>query len=325
MLTPRQTAARLRRSRRLSRNRVSWKLSEAEKQNGLCGCRRTSRQNCRCFRPRTRRRYQNRRKRQWRCVWTGALFCLRCRIRPKTVFAEQLSAAVAGAKTYPQFNQLSAALWKAHGASLVDDITAQGLAEAIQSRKAQMLGLTASRTIKRTHGLPKPVKPRSSDRQASIERRRKVALCGAVPSRLAAGFTLSELATLSVIAKETKRHGSCQLHLDAIAALAGCCRTTVQNALRQAVRQGLIQVKERRRRGLRSLTNVVSIVSAEWRSWLKLGGRVQNSEHHVKQLFIHTEFSTTPPSSPIGRNSRFCYVPVSRNDTGQKRYEYGNS
>ena len=241
------------------------------------------------------------------------------------MFAEQLSAAVTGAKTYTQFNQLSAALWKAHGASLVDDTTAQGLAEAIQSRKAQVVGLTASRTIKRTHGLPKPVKPRSSDRQASIERRRKVALCGAVPSRLAAGFTLSELATLSVIAKETKRHGSCQLHLDAIAALAGCCRTTVQNALRQAVRQGLIQVKERRRAGLKSLTNVVTIVSAEWRSWLKLGGRVQNSEHHVQQLFIRPVDYDETPATSVDTQRRLCSVLVSDNKSGITPYDRRNS
>jgi DNA-binding transcriptional regulator LsrR (DeoR family) len=31
-----------------------------------------------------------------------------------------------------------------------------------------------------------------------------------------------------------RRHGACSLHLDAIAARAGVCRTTVQNALRQA-------------------------------------------------------------------------------------------
>jgi hypothetical protein len=35
---------------------------------------------------------------------------------------------------------------------------------------------------------------------------------------------------------------------------------------------GLILVKERRRPGLPSLANVVTIISAEWTGWLKLGG-----------------------------------------------------
>jgi hypothetical protein len=67
------------------------------------------------------------------------------------------------------------------------------------------------------------------------------------------------------------RRGVCALHIDAIAALAGCCRTTVKNALRQSRLLGLILVKERRIPGRKSLTNLISIVSREWLGWLKLG------------------------------------------------------
>lgn len=202
------------------------------------------------------------------------------------MFAEQLSAAVAGAKSYSQFNQLSAALWKAHASGLLDDDAAQKAAEAIQARKSLFALSYTTKNKKLTRGLTKPFKQRSRYRQQSIERRRRVAMSGAVPSRLSAAFTLSELAVLSVIARETKRQGSCQLPLDAIAAMAGCCRSTVQNALRQAISLGLISVKERRRAGLKSLTNLISITCKEWRAWLRLGGnRVQKSEHHVNQLF----------------------------------------
>ena len=45
-----------------------------------------------------------------------------------------------------------------------------------------------------------------------------------------------------------------------IAALAGVSRSTTQNALRAARRLGLIEVKERRRRGLPSLTNVIKVI-----------------------------------------------------------------
>src|SRR5271165_3023335 len=54
--------------------------------------------------------------------------------------------------------------------------------------------------------------------------------------------------------------------------LAGGERTTVQNALRQGRLLGLILVKERRIPGRPSLPNLVSIVSKEWSTWLKLGG-----------------------------------------------------
>jgi hypothetical protein len=39
----------------------------------------------------------------------------------------------------------------------------------------------------------------------------------------------------------------------------------------------LVTVTERRRRGQRSLTNVIHIISQEWRLWLSKGGGFRNS------------------------------------------------
>ena len=97
-------------------------------------------------------------------------------------------------------------------------------------------------------------------------------MSGVVPAKIAAAFTPGELAVLSVIGRQCQRGGTCSLPIDAIAALAGVSRTSVQNALRQARRLGLLEVKERRRRGLRSLTNIVRVISKDWTAWLKLGG-----------------------------------------------------
>ena len=99
-------------------------------------------------------------------------------------------------------------------------------------------------------------------------------MSGVVPAKIAASFTMAELAVLTVIARQCQRAGVCTLHIDALAALAGCCRTVVKNAIRQARLLGLILVKERRVPGLPSLTNVVRIVSKDWIGWLKLGGGV---------------------------------------------------
>jgi hypothetical protein len=96
----------------------------------------------------------------------------------------------------------------------------------------------------------------------------------AMPPSLAAKFTWGEVAVLRVIGDEVMRHGACSLYIDAIAAMAGMHRTTVQNALRQARRLGLITVEERRPPGRRkSLTNIVRIVSEEWLTWLRRGPR----------------------------------------------------
>jgi len=97
-------------------------------------------------------------------------------------------------------------------------------------------------------------------------------MSGVVPAKIAASFTTGETAALTVIARQVQRAGVCVLPIDAIAAQAGVERTTVQNALRQGRLLGLILVKERRIPGRPSLPNVVSIVSKEWTTWLKLGG-----------------------------------------------------
>jgi hypothetical protein len=94
---------------------------------------------------------------------------------------------------------------------------------------------------------------------------------------------MAELAVLTVIARQCQRAGTCSLHIDAIAALAGCCRTVVKNALRQARLLGLVLVKGRRIPGQNSLTNIISIVSKEWLGWLKLGvgvKRVTTTDNH---------------------------------------------
>ena len=100
-----------------------------------------------------------------------------------------------------------------------------------------------------------------------------------MPPFLAAQFTVGELAALRIVADEAHQHGGCRLHLDSIAARAGVCRSTAQDALRQARRLGLVTVQERRRRGMASLTNVVRIVSREWTAWIDRRG-VQKNEYH---------------------------------------------
>jgi hypothetical protein len=98
-----------------------------------------------------------------------------------------------------------------------------------------------------------------------------------MPPALARKFTQGETAVFRIISDEVRLHGRCDLHIDAIAARAGTCRTVVKNALREARRLNLVTVQERRRRGQRSLTNVIHIFSREWRDWLAKGGGVRKS------------------------------------------------
>jgi hypothetical protein len=86
-----------------------------------------------------------------------------------------------------------------------------------------------------------------------------------LPPALDSRFTLRQLRVLRIIDHECRVHGECSLHLDVIAARAGVCRSTVRNTLREARKLGLITLQERRRLCQPSLTNIVRIVSSEWK------------------------------------------------------------
>jgi hypothetical protein len=95
-----------------------------------------------------------------------------------------------------------------------------------------------------------------------MERRRRLAASGAVPGRIAAGFTQDEAAVLSVIGREVQGELPRSLGL-----------REPQHGSKRVARGppvGLVTATERRRRGAKSLTNVVEVISGEWRSRLKL-------------------------------------------------------
>ncbi|MGO9771957.1 MAG: hypothetical protein ACLPSW_20900 [Roseiarcus sp.] len=198
--------------------------------------------------------------------------------------AAQFHAAAEAARNFAALDNVSRLLWRAHAEGLLDDNATQAAAEAIEASRRLLRGPRASATQKRAYAPPRPC--RSPDRTKSIARRRSVAASGSVPSKIAASFTLGEVAALSVIAREVQRQGRCALPIDAIAAMGGICRTTAQNALRQARALGLVHVQERPQPGRKHLPNLVTVASPEWRTWLKLGSdRAQKREHHEYQLF----------------------------------------
>lgn len=189
------------------------------------------------------------------------------------MISDQFAAAVVAARNSAALDQVARLLWRAHAEGALDDAAAEAVSGAVQARRAVFATKPPVSQSENASSRRRPVTPRSPDRQASLERRRRCALSGALPAAMAAAFTLGEIAALAVIAGQVRRSGACVLPIDAIAALAGVGRSTVQNALRQAARIGLIERQERRRAGQRSLTNILRIISPEWLSWLRFGGK----------------------------------------------------
>lgn len=110
---------------------------------------------------------------------------------------------------------------------------------------------------------------RRSDRSEEVRRRRMLGGSSGLPDSIRHHYTEGERAALFVIGQQVKRRGFCDLCLNAIADRAGVRRTTVQNAIRRARQLGHVTVRERRRRGAKSLTNIIRVAIADWVRWLK--------------------------------------------------------
>jgi hypothetical protein len=175
------------------------------------------------------------------------------------MFVEQLRRVVE-ASPRAELPAVSALLWKAYAAGTVSEAEASALSEMIDARKAPP---ATGKPVQRRFGS----RPRSP---ASMERRRRWAASGALPPALASRFTLAEQAVLAVIAAEHVKHGRCTLTIDHVAALAGVGRSTVKRALRVAQGFGLARIEERRVSAWRNAPNIVTIISPEWLSWLRI-------------------------------------------------------
>lgn len=172
-------------------------------------------------------------------------------------------------------DDLSRDVWRAHAAELVDDNTAQRLAESIQARREATRGglrPVAAPVARLWSYFPSKRPQRSPDRIEAIGRRRRLAASSPLPPTLAAKFTLGELAVLRVVADEVRDQGRCVRTVPEIAARAGVCASTARNAIRQAARLGLATIEERRRHCRPNLANVVRIISREWLAWIHRSG-----------------------------------------------------
>ncbi|KQP91553.1 hypothetical protein [Methylobacterium sp. Leaf117] len=190
------------------------------------------------------------------------------------MFHAAMQAAIEGARTLAQMDELSRQLWQGHGAGALGDHEAQILAERLHGRRSAIregirpTGIPAVRSSL----FPPRRSLRSPDRTASLERRRLLACSGPLPPQLAARFTEGQRAVLRIVGDEVAAKGVCGLCIDAIAARAGVCRRLAQGALRLAAGDGLVTIEERRHQGRKNSPNLVRVISREWQAWIRRGG-----------------------------------------------------
>jgi transposase len=177
-------------------------------------------------------------------------------------------AAIDRALSRAQLDDLAQLLWRALAAGEIDEAEAERIGARIHSRQT---GARRDPQRLRVRGSTRTGPTRSPDRQARLERRRRLAASGPMPPALAAKFTTGQMAVLRVVADEVRERGSCDRCIDELARRAGVSRSTARNAIREARQLGLLAVQERRRPGDRSLTNIITMVSREWQTWLTRG------------------------------------------------------
>jgi hypothetical protein len=182
------------------------------------------------------------------------------------------------ASSASQLDNLARAVWHHYGKSEFSDDEATFLSAAIDKRRpigprnspGPMRAIVPVQARIGSRLTPRQ-RPRSPDRKASRDRRRRLGGSSALPDTLRHHYTEGQRAVLCIIAGEIKHHGVCDLPNDKIAALAGVCRTTVQTTIHEARRLGHIRVTERPRPGRKHLPNLVEIASVEWLTWIKRG------------------------------------------------------
>ena len=199
------------------------------------------------------------------------------------MFADEIRRAI-DAATRLTLPAVTAALWRAFGAGQVTEAEAEVLSVLIEKRTLSGSGPRPGQSTNPTRtgggegtGEPRTLvqaarravgsRPRTD---ASMERRRRWAASGRLPPGIAARFTLAEQAVLSLVAAETARRKDCRLSIENMAAVAGVCRSTVKNAIREARQLGLLTVEERQITGFRNDTNVIRIISPDWLAWIRL-------------------------------------------------------
>ena len=138
--------------------------------------------------------------------------------------------------------------WKSWASGRLSDRDVGVLQTAVDARKRLIRASIASQS-EHPPATTRRRPARSQDRRKSITRRRRTAMSGVIPGALASNLTMGEIAVLSVVGREIRRqkHHRCELTIDAIAALAGVCRSLAQRALHESDRLGIINTEERHR------------------------------------------------------------------------------
>jgi hypothetical protein len=158
--------------------------------------------------------------------------------------------AIGAAETGSELDDLVKLVWRGNFDGAIDDVDAMHLVKYVEQRRPlhrharQQLtfpgipvpepNLRRVTSTRQRSRFPRRREQRAPDKQASYERRHRLAYSGVLPRHLAPGLTIGDMAVMRIIADEYVRAAGCELSLAALAARAGVCRKTAKRAMQKA-------------------------------------------------------------------------------------------
>jgi len=239
-----------------------------------------------------------------------------------SVVASGLYELINGAFALDQIDNIVRTIWHHHYKGELTDDEATFLANVADKRRplgrrtSSVPGVVTAKPLAAVRGrlgsrfAPRRP-PRSPDRQASRERRRRLGGSSALPDTLRHHYTEGERAGLCIVAGEIKRRGMCDAPIDRMAAQAGICRTTMQNALRKARQLGHLNVIERPMPGRKHQTNLITIASPQWRAWIARAPSGHSTIGFKSVKMVGTTKNTDFRKQETSQENRCNMVPVS--------------
>ena len=212
--------------------------------------------------------------------------------------AYDLWSLIALCEDNAQLTDCAKKVWGAFGDGLINEAEADRLSRYLEIRRppthpsGDCLGVGKHARLS-VSGFRSRRYQRSPNRDASRRRRRTLGGSGALPHELRGQYTEGQRSVLTVVAMN-QRNGVCDLPIDQIAALAGVCRTTVQNTVSLARRFEHLVSTPRPRPGRKNLTNLLRIVSADWLKWIargavalrRIGSKLNFEVHPTKSNYL---------------------------------------
>ena len=194
--------------------------------------------------------------------------------------------AIGVAETGTELDDLAKLVWRGNFDGAISDADAMHLVQYVEQRRPfhrhphrqlAFPGIPVPEpnfrrvtSLRQRSRFPRRREQRSPDKQASCDRRHRLAYSGVLPCHLALK-TIGDMAVMRIVADEYVRAARCELSLAAIAARAGVCRKTAKRALQKARDKRLISIEERSVPGQKHKPNLIRIISFEWLKWLRRG------------------------------------------------------